>query len=121
VVQPLAAGLHALLRSCEARRGARLDASGRVVPLDRFGAALMYFTGSKEHNIALRERAIAQGMRLNEYGLFRENEKGEVAEGAVPVAASSERRGRVWASFCGRRPANSGRASRTSNTSEQAM
>lgn len=62
----------------------------RVVPLDRFGAALMYFTGSKEHNIALRERAIAQGMRLNEYGLFRENEKGEVAEGAVPVAASSE-------------------------------
>ncbi len=62
----------------------------RVVPLDRFGAALMYFTGSKEHNIALRERAIAQGMRLNEYGLFRENAQGGVDEGAVPVAAASE-------------------------------
>ena len=62
----------------------------RVVPLDRFGAALMYFTGSKEHNLALRERAIAQGMRLNEYGLFRENAQGGVDEGAVPVAAASE-------------------------------
>jgi DNA polymerase (family 10) len=62
----------------------------RVVPLDRFGAALMYFTGSKEHNIALRERAIAQGMRLNEYGLFRENAEGAVDEGALPVAAASE-------------------------------
>jgi len=62
----------------------------RVVPLDRFGAALMYFTGSKEHNIALRERAIGQGMRLNEYGLFRENAQGSVDEGALPVAAASE-------------------------------
>ena len=62
----------------------------RVVPLDRFGAALMYFTGSKEHNIALRERAIGQGMRLNEYGLFCENAQGAVDEGALPVAAASE-------------------------------
>jgi DNA polymerase (family 10) len=61
-----------------------------VVPLDRFGAALMYFTGSKEHNIALRERAIAQGMRLNEYGLFREDAAGEVPESATPVAAATE-------------------------------
>ncbi|MEY4117657.1 MAG: polymerase/3-5 exonuclease PolX [Planctomycetota bacterium] len=62
----------------------------RVVPLDRFGAALMYFTGSKEHNIAMRERAIAQGMRLNEYGLFRENAQRGVDDGAAPVAAASE-------------------------------
>ncbi len=62
----------------------------RVVPRDRFGAALMYFTGSKEHNIAMRERAIAQGMRLNEYGLFRENAQGGADEGAAPVAAASE-------------------------------
>ena len=62
----------------------------RVVPLDRFGAALMYFTGSKDHNIRMRERAIAQGMRLNEYGLFREGQSGEVPEGATPVAAASE-------------------------------
>jgi DNA polymerase (family X) len=62
----------------------------RVVPLDRFGAALMYFTGSKDHNIAMRERAIAQGMRLNEYGLFGADAKGEVPDGAAPVASASE-------------------------------
>lgn len=62
----------------------------RVVPLDRFGAALMYFTGSKDHNIRMRERAIAQGMRLNEYGLFRAGPEGEVPAGAEPVAAASE-------------------------------
>ncbi|MCE2881335.1 MAG: DNA polymerase/3'-5' exonuclease PolX [Planctomycetaceae bacterium] len=70
------------------KTGVQIDL--RVVPLDRFGAALMYFTGSKEHNIRMRERAIAQGMRLNEYGLFREDAKGELAEGATPVAAATE-------------------------------
>ena len=35
------------------------------------GAALQYFTGSKSHNIALRDRAIERGFKLNEYGLFR--------------------------------------------------
>lgn len=44
----------------------------RVVEEDSFGAALAYFTGSKEHNIRLRERAVKAGMKLNEYGLFRE-------------------------------------------------
>ncbi len=44
----------------------------RVVALESFGAALAYFTGSKEHNVRLRERAIAKGMKLNEYGLFKE-------------------------------------------------
>ncbi len=41
--------------------------------LDRaaYGAALMYFTGSKEHNVALRDRAKKQGWKLNEYGLFK--------------------------------------------------
>jgi DNA polymerase (family 10) len=42
----------------------------RVVPEVSYGAALMYFTGSKAHNIALRKRAIARGWKLNEYGLF---------------------------------------------------
>ena len=36
-----------------------------------FGAALLYFTGSKGHNVALRQLAIQQGLKLNEYGLFR--------------------------------------------------
>ena len=42
----------------------------RIVTPDVFGAALMYFTGSKDHNIALRERAIKQEMKLSEWGLF---------------------------------------------------
>jgi len=48
-----------------------LDADLRVVPKKSFGAALNYFTGSKDHNIALREIAIKKGWKLNEYGLFK--------------------------------------------------
>lgn len=48
-----------------------LDVDLRVVPEESYGAALNYFTGSKEHNIALREIAIKKGMKMNEYGLFR--------------------------------------------------
>ena len=48
-----------------------LDADLRVVPKKSWGAALNYFTGSKDHNIALREIAIKKGLKLNEYGLFR--------------------------------------------------
>ncbi|CAM3422388.1 DNA polymerase/3'-5' exonuclease PolX [Stackebrandtia soli] len=42
----------------------------RVVPAESWGAAMQYFTGSKEHNVALRERAVKKGWRLSEYGLF---------------------------------------------------
>ena len=42
----------------------------RVVPPDSWGAALQYFTGSKQHNVRLREMAVRRGWRLNEYGLF---------------------------------------------------
>lgn len=42
----------------------------RIVPHHSWGAALLYFTGSKAHNIALRDLAIAKGWKLNEYGLF---------------------------------------------------
>jgi len=42
----------------------------RVVDASSFGAALLYFTGSKDHNVRLRERAIARELTLNEYGLF---------------------------------------------------
>ncbi len=48
-----------------------LDADLRVVPANSFGAALNYFTGSKDHNVALRELAIKKGWKLNEYGLWR--------------------------------------------------
>jgi DNA polymerase (family 10) len=52
-----------------------MDADLRVVPEESFGAALQYFTGSKDHNIALRRIAIEKGWKLSEYGLFDKNEK----------------------------------------------
>jgi DNA polymerase (family 10) len=48
-----------------------LDVDVRVVPEECFGAALNYFTGSKDHNVALRRLAIERGLKLNEYGVFR--------------------------------------------------
>jgi DNA polymerase (family 10) len=46
----------------------------RVVEEDSFGAALAYFTGSKAHNIRLREMAMKSGLKINEYGIFREKD-----------------------------------------------
>ncbi|MCL6451084.1 MAG: DNA polymerase/3'-5' exonuclease PolX [Acetobacteraceae bacterium] len=54
----------------------------RVVGEEEFPAALMYLTGSKEHNIRLRERARARGLKLNEYGLFREEDGARLDAGA---------------------------------------
>lgn len=51
--------------------GESMQVDLRIVPPAVYGAALLYFTGSKEHNIALRERAIGQGLKLSEYGLTR--------------------------------------------------
>ncbi len=45
----------------------------RVVPQESFGAAMQYFTGSKPHNVRLREIAIKAGLKLNEYGLFKDD------------------------------------------------
>jgi len=47
-----------------------IQADLRIVPESSYGAALMYFTGSKEHNVRMRELAVKRGMRLNEYGLY---------------------------------------------------
>lgn len=52
-----------------------LDTDLRVIPVESYGAALQYFSGSKEHNIALRQIAIDQGYKLNEYGLFDQQEQ----------------------------------------------
>ena len=49
----------------------RIQADLRIIDPKQFGAALMYFTGSKEHNIRMRERAIKRDMRLNEYALLQ--------------------------------------------------
>jgi len=49
----------------------------RVVPAESFGAALQYFTGSKEHNIVLRGLAKSRGLKINEYGVFEVTPEGE--------------------------------------------
>ena len=51
----------------------------RLVPAESRGAAMQYFTGSKAHNIVLRDRAIQHGFKLNEYGLFRTSDDVRVA------------------------------------------
>ncbi|MEF8813213.1 MAG: DNA polymerase/3'-5' exonuclease PolX [Halovenus sp.] len=48
----------------------------RVVDPDEFGAALQYFTGSKDHNVAVRNRAIERDLKVNEYGVFDVSEAG---------------------------------------------
>jgi DNA polymerase (family 10) len=55
--------------SFDLKSGIRVDI--RFVKRSQWGAALLYFTGSKEHNIALRKLAIGRGWKLNEYGLFQ--------------------------------------------------
>ncbi len=52
-----------------------LDADIRVVPEKSYGAALQYFTGNKDHNIALRKIAIEKGWKLSEYGVFNKHDK----------------------------------------------
>ncbi len=51
----------------------------RALPHESYGAAMQYFTGSKEHNIVLRSRALKLGLTLNEYGLFRLDNEQRVA------------------------------------------
>jgi DNA polymerase (family 10) len=60
----------------------------RVVSDAEFPFALAYFTGSKEHNIVMRQRAIARGLRLNEYGLFKSKE--ETRDAKLLVACKTE-------------------------------
>lgn len=65
------------------RTGDGIQVDVRIVPPESFGAAVQYFTGSKEHNTRLREMAVKKGLKLNEWGLFKGEEKiaGETEEG----------------------------------------
>ncbi|MEK7781449.1 MAG: DNA polymerase/3'-5' exonuclease PolX [Verrucomicrobiota bacterium] len=65
-----------------------IQADLRVVSDEEFPFALAYFTGSKEHNIVMRQRAIARGLRLNEYGLFKSKE--ETRDPKLRVACATE-------------------------------
>ncbi|MDD4895540.1 MAG: DNA polymerase/3'-5' exonuclease PolX [Atribacterota bacterium] len=51
----------------------------RVVAPDSFGAALQYFTGSQAHNVRLREMAVKQGLKINEYGVFQTKDDKKIA------------------------------------------
>ncbi len=79
----------------QAASGPSVQCDLRVIPSPSFGAALMYFTGSKEHNIALRQRSLDRGLTLNEYGLFPHTKADEgkpppQERGVRPVAAEKE-------------------------------
>ena len=65
-----------------------IQADLRVVSDAEFPFALAYFTGSKEHNIVMRQRAITRGLRLNEYGLFKSTE--ETRDPALRVTCRTE-------------------------------
>jgi DNA polymerase (family 10) len=93
------------------RRGLQVDL--RVVPESSFGAALQYFTGSQAHGVAVRTLALKQGLKLNEYGVFRgeasiagQDEAGVYAAIGLPYIPPElrENRGEVEAATEGRLP-----------------
>ena len=83
------------------RFGSGLQADLRVVPEDQFVYALHHFTGSKDHNVQMRQRALARGLSLSEWGLVPAageetvKEKVAAAEPRRRVRQSSEARGAV--------------------------
>src|SRR5258708_30354706 len=70
------------------RNGMQVDV--RLLPPESFGAAMQYFTGSKAHNVALRQRALKMGFTLNEYSLA-------TVEDGKPVAGKTE--GEIYANL----------------------
>ena len=61
-----------------------LQADLRIVPKQQFATALHHFTGSKEHNVQMRQRALAQGLSLSEWGIFPKNQS-EASRKSLPV------------------------------------
>ncbi|HEU0018411.1 MAG TPA: DNA polymerase/3'-5' exonuclease PolX, partial [Methyloceanibacter sp.] len=93
------------------RSGIQVDL--RVVPARSYGAALHYFTGSKSHNIAIRKLGMARGLKINEYGVFRDGKRvGGRTEEEVFAAVKlpyiepelREDRGEIQAAFAGKLP-----------------
>lgn len=84
------------LASIEVRNGKiaskAVQADLRLVPAESWGAALLYFTGSKEHNVRLRERALKKKLTLNEYGLYPldKDKTPPQSRGIAPVAGATE-------------------------------
>ena len=91
----------------------RLQVDLRVVPEASYGAALQYFTGSKEHNVLLRQLAQQQGLKINEYGVFKGDQSvAGATEESVYAAVGlpwippelRENRGEIEAARAGRLP-----------------
>ena len=76
------------------RGGLQVDL--RVVGDGSFGAALAHFTGSKAHNVAMRQRAIERGLSLSEYGLMREEDGRETVVASKQEAEVYEALGLAW-------------------------
>lgn len=70
--------------------GSGLQVDFRVVAPDCYGAALVYFTGAKEHNVRLRRRAVERGLRISEYGVFRVDGEGAEETGGEWIAGREE-------------------------------
>ncbi len=70
----------------------------RVVEPEQFGAATLYFTGSKAHNIELRQRALERGMTLNEYGLFEQPDD-DAPDGVEPTLVARVREADIYAAL----------------------
>ena len=76
--------VHEVLSRGENKASAKIGREGlqvdvRALPRESYGAAMQYFTGSKEHNVAVRTRAVRMGFKLSEYGLFRAADESRVA------------------------------------------
>lgn len=96
------------------RLACKLQVDVRVVPEDSYGAALQYFTGSKAHNVALRQLAQQRGLKINEYGVFKGDqsvagatEESVYASVGLPWISPElrENRGEFEAARAGRLPA----------------
>lgn len=75
------------------RSGLQVDL--RIVPEESYGAALVYFTGSKEHNIRLRQRALDRGLSISEYGVFElPRDASTTAEAGAPASGEAREDGR---------------------------
>src|SRR5436190_9195459 len=105
---------HGATKSSVLLRGG-FQADLRLVARDSLGAARQYFTGSKAHNIALRDRALQRGFKLNEYGLYRLDDETAIAGadeegiyralGLTPIPAElRENRGEIEAAEQGTLP-----------------
>jgi len=95
------------------RLSSKLQVDLRVVPEESYGAALHYFTGSKAHNIAIRELGQQHGLKINEYGVFKDGRRiaGETEESVfkavgLPFIPSElrENRGEIEAAQAGKLP-----------------